>query len=137
CERGNEARWRTGKSACGGGEFLGQIGVIAEQDRNSRRRLETGRDRGKVAWAAAIEGEAGTRAGEIRGAGKLVTDRLPAGAVGEHPAAAIEPARDHRRIGRGTREPLREEARAGAGDRAVDGGDQAAFPVAGKGRVDL
>ena len=93
-------------------------------------------DGGKIARAAARRrASRDKRAGEI---GRRLQARARIGArrrVGDKARHRIEPSRDLRRIGQRRREPLRQQARAGGGYRAVDRIEQRAAPLARSVRI--
>src|SRR5262249_20972317 len=84
------------------------------------------------ARAAAAEGEARKRALEIGHAFQALAQRLAQALVGDEGGDYVLARRDRRGIGERRRQPGRQQASAGAGARAVDGGEQRALALAGE-----
>ena len=108
--------------------------LLPLQQRPQGRRLGQGVAQGRqVARAAAPDGEPRQGPLDVRTAFQAGAQRVAQPLLVAQHLDAVEPRLDRRRIGQRRRQAVRQQARAGAGDAAVDGRQQAALAAAGQG----
>ena len=88
------------------------------------RRCQSVAQCGEVARRTAIQRQPRQRAGDVGGAAQRGTETTGGVGIGDQPRPGVLPRGNRRRVGERRREPGRQRARAGRGERALHGGEQ-------------
>ena len=122
-----------------GAQPVGQrsAGMAVQQQADGGRLGQTVAHGREVARAAAPQRQAGQRALQVRAAAQRLAQVAAQPLLVQRELDHVQPLGDGRGVGQRRRELGGEQARPRPGHRAVDGGEQAAAPVAGQGAGQL